>query len=59
MLLGYHQVKLRKKAREKTAFVTRHGLFEYLVLPMGLTNAPATFQRAMNFRYKIICGREY
>ena len=30
------------------AFVTRYGLFEYTVLPLGLCNAPSTFQRLMN-----------
>ena len=33
---------------EKTAFVTRYGLFEYTVLPLGLCNAPSTFQCLMN-----------
>ena len=32
----------------KTAFLTRYGAFEWLVLPLGLTNAPGTFQRLMN-----------
>ena len=40
---GYHQVRLAPDACEKTAFVTRYGLFEYTVLPLGLCNAPSTF----------------
>ena len=40
---GYHQIKLADDACEKTAFVTRYGLFEYTVLPLGLCNAPSTF----------------
>ena len=45
---GYHQVGLAKDSEEKTAFVTRYGLFEYTVLLLGLCNAPSTFQRLMN-----------
>ena len=41
---GYHQNKLSNDAGEMTAFVTRYGLFEYTVLPLGLFNAPSTFQ---------------
>lgn len=42
---GFWQVELSKKAQEKTAFVTPYGLFQVLVLPFGLQNASATFQR--------------
>ena len=45
---GYHQLGLAKDAYKKTAFVTRYGLFEYTVLPLGLCNAPSTFQRLIN-----------
>ena len=41
-------MRLSKYASEKTAFVTRYGLFEYTVLPLGLCNSPSTLQRLMN-----------
>ncbi len=45
---AYHHVKIAEKDIEKTAFKTRYGLFEYLVLPFGLCNGPATFVALMN-----------
>ena len=45
---GFHQIAIRPEDREKTAFRTRYGSFEYTVLPMGLCNAPATFMQLMN-----------
>ena len=44
---GYSQVSITHGDREKTAFVTRKGLFQWKVMPFGLANAPATFSRLM------------
>jgi len=45
---GYHQLKIKKEDVPKTAFRTRYGHSEFLVLPFGLTNAPAYFMDLMN-----------
>ena len=48
MNTGYWQVELDARDKEKTAFVSRQGLYEFNVMPFGLCNAPATFERLMD-----------
>ncbi|CAF1650375.1 unnamed protein product, partial [Didymodactylos carnosus] len=45
---GYFQIPIQDQDKEKTAFCTQDGLYQFEVLPMGLMNAPPTFQRVMN-----------
>lgn len=45
---GYYQIPIAEESREKTAFVTPDGQFEYNRMPFGLVNAPSVFQRTIN-----------
>ena len=44
---GYHQIKMAVEDEEKTAFITPRGIHCYTCMPIGLKNAGATFQRAV------------
>lgn len=49
---GYWQIVLEEKDREKSAFITKYGLFEYTKMPFGLCTAPSTFQRCMELIFR-------
>ena len=53
---GYWQVAMSPEAKRKAAFVTNEGLFQFRVMPFGLYNAPATFERLMD---RVLCGMRW
>ena len=53
LLKGFWQVPLTDRAKEVLAFATPNGLYQYKVMPFGMKNSPATFQRLVN---NVICG---
>ena len=48
VIAAFNEIRIREGDEEKTAFLTRYGLFEYVVMPFGLCNAPGTFQSFIN-----------
>ena len=53
---GYHQIPMHPLDAEKTSFITPHGLYCYNVMPFGLKNAGATYQRLVTKMFLLLLG---
>ncbi|KAH9264032.1 hypothetical protein BASA83_012503 [Batrachochytrium salamandrivorans] len=54
---AYNLLRIKEGDEPKTAFITKYGQFEFLVMPFGLANAPAQFQRMMNTLFRDSIGK--
>ena len=54
---GYNQIMMHPVDQDKTNFITGQGLYYYKVMPFGLKNAGATYQRLVNKIFKQLIGR--
>ncbi|KAH6597042.1 hypothetical protein BASA50_004801 [Batrachochytrium salamandrivorans] len=54
---AYNLLRIKEGNEPKTSFITKYGQFEFLVMPFGLANAPAQFQRMMNALFRDVVGK--
>ena len=54
---GYHQIPMYPPDAEKTSFITPHGLFCYNIMPFGLKNVEATYQRLVTKMFRPLLGK--
>ena len=54
---GYNQIRMHPADEEKTSFITDQGTYCYRVMPFGLKNAGATYQRLVNYMFRELIGK--